>query len=337
MKEIIIEDTVKIKRIDKISAFMQADDNLKFRKEKAARIGASGNTVARMLKHHDELKLIMSSAIGLDKTDVKWGDKVRTYFHSTSIPIQVGGKNLNVALKVDINDIVLKPYIDILKKESKAKIEDSKTLLTYLTSPTVHGGTIDAFSILRYATPINPQDYLVYLYCLNYKDVANSFADVSKSPHIRFVLFRASDEVKANKAIADTQRKVVAAYTKMLDKQEDILNAFMLYKRDEILTKSLNLNQVTYSAGIITLTDALSANPIELYTVLSDKKLKVKALLLTYILAEVITVVPNTSTILANDGSVFGATFDDAVTKLEEDKEAASTHAAIYKSSKTAN
>lgn len=315
----------------KASLFAKAGKNVDFLNSNLPRIGSSASATNRLMNYSKELRLIMPSVLGLDPSDVSWGTKVVQHLHSFSVPIPFSGKHLDLTLNFDIDDKQRKDYINTLINDTAIEIKTSMQLAKYCVDKGQNNGKVDEFNILQYATPTNAEQYLLYLYCLVYRDVANSIADVDKSSHIRFYIHREQDFVKQKEALATVQTNLSIAYGKIVNDAAKIANVYYLYNEDSIFGGLFDKSASNFSHMVITLSSAISENPKLLLSVIEDKDLVKKGRILKYIAYGIMSIIPNTTTILANDGTELGKNLSVAVEAFDKlDEKIKNEHKATF-------
>jgi len=329
----IIENKIAIKHKEQISLYAKAGKNIQFLNNSSGRIGGSNSAINKLLSHTTELRLIMPNIIGLDPADVLWGDKVHRYMHSISVPVPRTGLDLDASLNYDVLDPSRKENIAILSKELGVKIDSNEALIDACTKSTVHKGIVDEITVLKYASPINASDYFVYIYVLNYSPVANSVADVNKSPNIRFYIYKESVEKEHRETLARLRTKVAVSYSKIADNPTKLGYLYDLYKEDDIMNGSEIGIKVDTTTIIISLSDYIMYEPKKVLSCLDDKQFNKKGEILQMIRAGILSVVPNTTIVLDVNGDELGKTLNSAIKAYyEKDDKFKTAHKAAIKS-----
>jgi len=176
--------------------FAQANKEQFINQSNPRKIGSSISAVNNLLANGDELKVLMRTVLGVDpnSNSSNWDKIVRNYWDSLSVDVHPNGKNLEIGFIYDLDDPERKSSIAKLKNDVKS-INNDTALKDYVTGFSKEGRpNVPDNKKYLYAQPINPQDWLLYRYCVGidgkgYRDVANDLKSVENSPHIRFYIF----------------------------------------------------------------------------------------------------------------------------------------------------
>jgi hypothetical protein len=151
-------------------------------------------------------------------------------------------------------------------------------------------------------TPISVRDYVLYRYCLKYYDVANHKSEVEKSKKIRFYMEKPS-EIK--KARIDLQELKDLAISARLEFQKDSNRVKAL----------LAVKDLPYQDAIdmrIALADYAEQHPEEFISLIKDKDLLTRGLIMTMIRRGILQK-PNDSNVILNKTEPIGGNLDEAV------------------------
>ena len=207
------------------------------------KIGASRPAVNSILEQYEMLKVLMPSILGInpESRDTDWDKHIAYYWNSLSLDVPSSGKTLEVGLRFDIRDKKRKEYIDELSKKvaTKANAEPFKTnkdLATYVMGYNNDIPNVDEDERWKYGTPISIEDYLVWRYIQNYRDVADKFEDINKSPKIRFYLHTQEDEDRAKAEENKLRNKAMTEFTKFITEstEEDFNNVISIIYPEQI-------------------------------------------------------------------------------------------------------
>lgn len=156
-------------------------------------------------------------------------------------------------------------------------------------------------------SPINEENYILYLYCLFHSQVAKKHTFVDLSANIRFYL-SSPEEIKIeNKTKFQLSHKAMEQYMDISDKVEAINS--LLYVLE------LPIDNTDKEINLSLLKEFMLVNPTRFLEASKDKNLNTKALIQQYLHAGILTKISNTSTIIdSEDGSlVIGANLEEAV------------------------
>lgn len=310
-----IKDNVTIMIKPSVSLFAKAGKNSEFVKTLAPKLGASHGSVTTMLDNAEALKLVMSRVINVSETSNEWETKVVKYLSCITVPIPFTGKTLDISLNFNTANAKRIDHIKKLRVDSGQKLETDEELGKYcmanVATDAKKGGLINPYNILFYGEPVTAEDYVLYLHCLGYSHVANTFADVDNSPNIRFYLYKESDMQKQKAALAQLRTKAVSLFNEVVAKTETLTKAYNVIMRDDILTNTFS-NVEDVAGMIIYLSTLMGDNPEVLYETLKDKKYLKTGTVLELIKQKVFTVKPNTQIIMDNVGKEIGINLDKA-------------------------
>lgn len=193
-------------------------------------IGGSITAVDAMLSNGEEQSVLMPSLLGISSNSQDWNVKLTGYWNNITAEIANDGKQLEIGFMYDIESSNKRPYIDAINrgisKEADKLVKD-EDLLNYLeakletVAKEFERGFAEASKVAdertrtsiintlyknkylkvveleseRYklGTPINVEHYMLFRYCLVYRDVANELNLSNKSPNIRFYLHSDKD------------------------------------------------------------------------------------------------------------------------------------------------
>ena len=285
------------------------------------RLGSGKNAVATMLANGDELRVLMPRILSLDPRSLtnNWDAKVADYWNSLSVDVVPQGVKLEIGFKYDINDDISilnktrKDYINDLIKRVPT-IKTSKDLMEYVKGLDTNGTpNVREEEKWKYAEPINAQDYLLWRYCLVFREVANDVELVNKSGHIRFYLY---DEVKANaekKRKFVTERKASEVLSKILAEQDAVDNMLFTLRVDVEGKDSIDKGML--------LQEYSKREPEKFIALANDKALSNKAMIERYINAGLLKRLPNTDVIVdaGQPDIVLGNTINEAITYMNND------------------
>ena len=187
----------------------------------------------------------------------------------------------------------------------------------------------------KYCTPINVEDYLLYRYCQNYHDVANSIDTVDKSPSIRFYLFSDKlSKVETEKKL-NLDKKAMALFLKLIANINDVDNVLYTLCNKVDALKGINIKHIDESDKHIYLKNIMNDTPVLFINTVEDKNLLIKANIERYINAGIWKRLSNSDIIVDTDNAeiTIGNNVDEAVNFMTNDanKERLNTYVAKFK------
>ncbi len=254
------------------------------------RLGSSMKAVNAMLARGELLRSLMPNILGIDPNSASsnWHQSVKRYFDSLSIPVPPSGLMLELGLEYDITSD--KPHVvELLKSNSNIKTDED--LEQWVNGTIKHKPNVLEEFKFRYATPIKPEDYILWLYTWEYRDVANKLEDVNKSNFIKFYIVMEGE-------LEDNKRK---AFVKAEEANEKYMLAIKDSKKVDNMIYLYDLDPVDFKTDIdknMFLKEQVNSNPDKFITVYDDKAIQVKADIERMIKKGVLNRLPNTSIIV---------------------------------------
>lgn len=301
-----------------MSAFMEA--NKKVLVSEPRRIGASDSAIRKMIANTEEQKVLMPSIIAEDPNSSNWSKSIKNYWNSISVDIVVGGKDLEAGFDYDIettNEKTSTNIKELIKKTTYTKenktvvpIKDSVTLAKYCEAK------VPEDEKYKYGFPIVIEDYILYRYCLVYRDVANNAKDINKSAHIRFYIFSEAEASKNKKTLHDTNRKAMALYLDVIKDKEKLDSILYLMGRgNQIINMKDDIDKQ------MLLEEVYKSTPAKFIKVCGDQKLGLKGDIEKFIASGILKRFPGSSMIVdSNDAAeIVGNNIDEAVTYFSSD------------------
>jgi hypothetical protein len=285
-------------------------------------LGSNTTATHTITANNQELKYYLRNILGInpDSQAMNWDGAIRTYLDSISINVPMSGKDFNIGLLFDINSIERKEFIaDLIKTTAHV---DQPTITNSEELAKLVMATKKEEEYFKYASPINPVDYVSWRYCLVHGEVANNINDVNRSSRIRFYLYTDAE---------DKQRKAeqFKLTTKVMNKELEVLQNVELTKNILFALNSTNEVIVNVTPDILSdeillgseLRRVANAHPAEFLRIANDTKLKTKANIEKLIKGGLLRRLPDTSIIVdATDSSlIIGRTLDEAVIYYENE------------------
>ena len=269
------------------------------------KIGPTINAVKAMTVRDNEMRVLMPRVLGISpssSSDLNWDKAVSNYWNSLTIYVPSGGYPLEVGFRFDFQDSSKIVKIQELQKvlELKVDITTEELFAKYVMD------NVSEYEKYLYGTPIDIPNYLLWRYCENYRDVANTPTS-NKGSRVRFYIHDELATVKAKKATFATQQEAMKVYINLLSekqKKRDVLWALGKGgKTDEMdIDMAIDLEART--------------RPEQFLATVNDNNLTTRARIERYVSASILRRIDNSSIIV--DGSdpsvVIGNNMDDAIT-----------------------
>ena len=264
-----------------------------------------------MTVRSQEMRVLMPSLLGVDpssKTSMDWESAVARYWNSLSVPIPSGGMPIEVGFRFDLNDetkiVAIQKLID--KFDKKVDLSTEELVANYVMD------NIKEEEKYLYGTPISIFNYLLWRYCENYRDVANT-PDSNKGARIRFFIYDELDNAKVRKQTFATQQVALRTYFEILANRDLVMNVMWALKED--------VNKMDSTTIDMTLRKIAETRPDEFVAVVGDPTLTIKAKIERYIAMNVLRRVEGSTIIVDNADSsiVIGNSMNDAIAYFSAD------------------
>jgi len=340
--------------------------NRKVLVEPPRKIGGSISSTSKMLANVEEQKEIMPDIISVSPTSPNWSELLSSYWNSISIEIPESGKELEVGFIYDIqnsskskyikqiNDSInseksklttdndLKSYID--NKLNKVLLDFNKSLklLNSITNDKAREAaktkaykdkydSIVRIESERYkvGTPISPDNYMLYRYCLIYRDVANEFNLATKSPYIRFYLHSEEDIKRFKEQAYKLERSRMSAYLDTIKSVSKVENVLYAMGFGEEIPKE-DIDKYTY------LDKKSKENSNKFISIATNKNLEILGLIEKYIQSNILHRLSGSQVIVdgVDSSKIIGNNVNEVVSWFSNKSNAAevSEYAAKFKS-----
>ena len=269
-------------------------------------LGSTQGAVTRILSPQYEvmLKKLMPTIITTNSNDPTWYKKIKNYWDSFGIKVPIGGRRLETGFTFDINDSERKVDIkDIIKISSvnSIKIETDEQLRDYISSK------VDEFDKFKYASPINIEQYLIWVFLLGHHRVAKHAQAVEKTTKIEFVLIDPREIEDLKRTQHSLSIEATKKYLEIIQDRNIIRDILYVDGVDASLLDDLDAD-----AKVKQIVDT---SPKKFLSIVNDKAGNIKARIERYCIAGVLNRLANSSIIVdTNDNSiVVGNTLDEAV------------------------
>lgn len=261
------------------SAFSKLND--KVLSESFRLIGSSVSGVSKLISNGEMIRMLMPEILGIspDTRDINWDAKVRDYWDSLRVIVPGGGLRMETGFYFDINDYRRQKYITkLIENNPKSTIKTDEDLANFVMGSKNDVPNVDEFEKFKYGQPIDTFHYLLWLYCLNYRDVANTSSDANKSSNIRFFLHTKEEEDKVKKAQLKVKKDALQKAMKFIsDSTKDERDDLLALITPESIRDIVKDKDADGKEGTI-LTEA-SNNPSKFIEIVDDKNLKYKAII----------------------------------------------------------
>jgi len=338
--------------------------NRKVLVEAPRKLGSSISSVQKMLANSDEQKKYMPDIVSIAPSSNDWNKIIKAYWDSISEDIPEIGKPLEVGFIYDINSIEFADSIKVYNNsvDAKKKLSSDKDIKDYFDNKLnsvekefmkqvkeanlisdvrksdeklAEAYRIKYDSIVtieserhKFCKPINIADYMLYRYCLVYRDVANDKDLAEKSPKIRFYLQDESSINRYKKLAQDNERNSMNLFLDLIKNKndvEDVLYAMGLGNEipedDTDRFSYLNNKRTTDTAKFI--------------SIASNKNRALLGKIEKLIHKNILRRLEGSSVIVdgTDPGKIIGRNMDDAVTffKNDENKAIISEYESRYK------
>jgi len=270
------------------------------------RLGSVQGAVKNILspQYEQMLKTLMPTVLTMSPNDPNWYKKVANYWNSFGLKIPIGGIHLEIGFNFNINDTsrkeAISELIDIASK-NKISIKTDDELKDYVLK------NINEFEKFKYATPINVEQYLTWIFCLGHREVAKQAEHINKSTKIHLLLIDPKDIEDTRRSQHTLSVEATRKYLEIIADRSKVID--ILYVKGENASK---LDDLDADAKLKMFADN---NPKEFLTIANSSTLITKARIERYCVKGILRRLPNTSIIVdANDsGVVVGNTLDEAV------------------------
>jgi hypothetical protein len=259
------------------------------------KIGSAVKAVNIMVSDEGLMKMLMPNVLGVspNSTDINWTKVVKNYWDSLSVDIDSSGKKLETGFSFDLNDYARREYIEHLVKNNP-EIKSNKKLAEFVMGYKDDKANVTEEEKWKYGTPINVEDYLLWRYSLNYRDVANNVEDANKSSNIRFYLHTEAERKRLERQSLSSLKEAMLQYGKLIEKGSiDSLNDVLS------LMSTMSIVDIVQSKDLedkqLQIGNFVQSSPSSFLEIITDKNLKTKAQINRYLAFNVIKKLSNTT------------------------------------------
>ncbi|MFA5395134.1 MAG: hypothetical protein WC346_03865 [Methanogenium sp.] len=285
--------------------------NAKFIPEGKIVIGPSITGVNKMISNIDELKVYMPQIIGISASSNDFDNKLLAYFNNLSVNVPESGLSLNISFKYkNKNDYKL------IKSNYDKIIRDFEIADKSFPDSRNKAFNDRTFSIIelekvkyKYGTPININDYILWRYCLVYRDVAVDAALINNSAHIRFYIYDKEAEKYKSKVLLDIETKATKIYLELVENED---------KLDQILWAgasdgTLNIGILSREEKANIIKGMVNTNPYGLISLYNDERTNIRSFIEQLIQANILKRLINSTVVMDGDNDIIGNNMDEVI------------------------
>lgn len=288
-------------------------------------LGSAVKPVRTLLANDEELKVILPAVIGVAPNSPSWQESVTDYLNNFHLDVPRRGIEFDLSVIFNRDNERTKDAIDKYCDEHKLTDESDEDIIEKILGKSDDGKfAVPETELYKYVDFVNPIDYINWRFCLLSAKVANNVEDVDKSTNIQFYLTSEDQLKKARAAKLQLTNKAMKHYVSIISSTNT--------NKVDLLTVALKLfsNASDYKESTLEERQALimnfmQDNPSEFIAAVSDKSLENRAKVQMYIWMGILKQSKETNIITDahNPEIVLGATISEAISYLENDKNAA--------------
>lgn len=301
-------------------------------------LGTSRTAVIALLRNGEEMKELMPYILGqgyIGNNDQSFTSNVSNYWNSLSYRVPFPSVTWEIGMTFDINsdNPTHAKFIPLLNTSFKLNDE---ALADYVMGSNTNGKyNVPIEDRYKYGTPINPFEFLLWQYCLNYNVVANDKSLVDKSLKIQFYLIDETRVKLERVSIHNVKNEAKRVYLEVIAKSDDVTDIL------SILKKSIPFDTPKDEIKIVNeqlLETVVEQTPAEFLEIAKSSNLKMLAKIERYIVSGVIKRLDGTNTLVDSDNPeiVIGNTREEQLAYFNNtiNKDIIANYSAKYKSLK---
>ncbi len=292
--------------------------NMAYISDGKSKIGSAIRSVERMKVNAEELNVYMPMLIGEHPSSPNYNKAIDIHFSNIAVVVPVNGKILDTSFifnsKQDFDNYLAK-LVAILNKFTKKKDEvkpgyEADSELDDIYKEKDNAIVALESTLYRVGRPANVADYILWRYCLVYRDVANDESRMSKSDNIRFYLYDEEAKSRENKLKFELQRNATLKYAELLASPEDLLDTlWALSNIHPIDVKSVSAN----NPADMMLDKIVKLDPSGFLDIAKSKDLKTRSFIERAVSHSLINRIPNTQVLTDKEGNTIGSTLAEGI------------------------
>lgn len=296
--------------------------NMAFLSDGASKIGGAIRSAERMRVNKAEMDKYMPGLIGESPLSTNYVRKFDEYFSNFAVVVPPGGKTLNTSIVFndakslnmfeEANNNILKRFAQAFDKVEEGPNKDKELDAIYKTKD-------DAIVLLEskihnFGYPENIGDYILWRYCLVYRDVANDEARIAKSGNIRFYIFDKQLKAKQEEAKFAIQSNATLKYADLLTNQDELSTVlWALSNVHTIDIKTAAKGPAGNTTRSMMLDKIVKVDPQGFLTMASNKDLATRAFIEKAIAHGMVNRIPNTQVVMDKEGNTIGSTLAETI------------------------
>ena len=292
--------------------------NMAYLNDGASKIGGAIRSYDRMRVNKPELDVYMPMIIGEHHTSPNYNKRVDEYFSNLAVIVTPGGKALDISIRFNTYndyDAFDKAYTKILNKfnaslESVGTTGDIDKLVDEIYK--AKDDAIIALEAKIYAigSPMNVGDYILWRYCLVYRDVANDEVRVTKSENIRFYIYNKELKAKEEKSKFELQRTATLKYADLLVKDDEL--ELVLWALSNVHPIDVKVAKDNTTRAML-LDKVVKSDPQGFLATANAKDLATRAFIEKAVSHGMVNRIPNTQVLMDKEGNTLASTLQEAI------------------------
>lgn len=285
--------------------------NAKFIPEGKIVIGPSITGVNKMLSSIEELKVYMPQILGIAASSNDFEAKVAAYFNNLSVNVQEEGLSLNISFKYKDESsfkLIKSNYDKIISDFESADKSNPESRNKAFADRTTAIIELEKAKY-KYGTPVNINNYILWRYCLVYRDVAVDAALVNNSGHIRFYIYDKEAEKYKSKLLLDVEARAMKIYLDLIENEDRMDRVLWAGASDG----TLNIGLLSKEEKAAIVKGMLSTNPYGLISIYNDERTNLKAFIEQLIQANILKRLTNSTVIMDDNNDIIGNNMDEVI------------------------
>lgn len=318
--EYVFNRSATVMHRENYSEFRKA--NMAFLSDGASKIGGAIKSVERMRVNKPEMDKYMPALIGEDVRSVEYNKKFDEYFSNFTVIIPAGGKTLDTSFRfksVESYNVFKGVYKNILAKFASAidgitEGEDRDKQVDAAYKVKDESIVLLESKLHNHGEPVNVGEYILWRYCLVYRDVANDEVRMTKSINIRFYLFDAKLKQQQEEAAFEIQSTATVLYADLLTNQEELEHVVWALSNVHTMDiRSSAKGQPGHNTRAMMLDKVVKADPQNFLAIAKHKDLKVRSFIEKAVAYGMINRIPNTQVLMDKEGNTIGSTLAESI------------------------